>query len=252
MKGRHVIGLSILLIVACIGLRAGYTALFTVHTLAFCIDDQITCAEKHAIMNFIHTLHERDTTHIADSILPIQQQFPFIESIAIALLPNNILQYSIAVAGPCCIVNQELAFTKNNNLVNKQIFTPTRIQNIPTMLVDEVALQKEQGLHSFQQCVTELPRSLFTDYDVAWFNPMHLRLYDKNQPRFSIVFSVDRLPDTRTITACSSIKQNLPSANKNRHEKRGRSNASSWAADIRFNNQIILYAEKGDGGTWLK
>jgi len=248
MKGRHVIGLSILLIVSGIGLRKSYATLFAMHNLAFCINDQITCTEKHAIMNFIHTLHERNTTHVADNILPIQQQFPFIEFITIALLPNNIMQYTIDIADPCCIVNQELAFTKNNTLVSKHIFTPTSIQNLPTVLVDEVALQKDQGLLSFQQCVTQLSHSLFTDYNVAWFNPMHVRLYDKQQPQFSIVFSIDRLPDARAITACTTIKQNLPSPKKNRYQKKGRSNASIWAADIRFNNQIVLYAEKGDRG----
>ncbi len=248
MKGRHVIGLSILLIVSGIGLRKSYATLCTVHTLTFCINDQITCAEKHAIMNFIHALHEHNTTQVADNILPIQQQFPFITSITIALLPNNIMQYTMDIANPCCIVNQELAFTKNNTLVSKHIFTPTSIQNLPTVLVDEVALQKDHGLLSFQQCVTALPSSLFTDYNVAWFNPMHVRLFDKTQPQFSIVFSVDRLPDARAITACTSIKHNLPSPNKNRYKKKGQSNTSNWAADIRFNNQIVLYAEKGDRG----
>lgn len=251
MKGRHVIGLSLVLIVSCIGIRACYATLFAMHNLVFCIDDQITLTEKYALMNFIHALHEH-TTHVSDTILPIQQQFPFVTSIAITRLPNNILQYTIHTAEPCCIVNQELAFTKNNTLVHRNIFTPTALQNLPTMLVDEVALQKEHGLDRFQQCVAELPRDLFADYKIAWFNPMHLRLYTKNQSDFSIIFSVDHLPDERTITACTSIKQSLPPAKKNRYEKKGQSNTSNWAADIRFNNQIVLYAEKGDGGTWLK
>lgn len=251
MKGRHIIGLSLLLIVSCVGLRTCYTTLFAVHNLAFCIDDQITGAEKHALINFVHALHEQNT-HVSDTILSIQQQFPFVTSIAITRLPHNIMQYTIHVAEPCCMINQELAFTKNNTLVHKNIFTPTTMHSLPTMFVDEVALQKEQGMLNLQQCVTELPHTLFNDYKIAWFNPMHLRLYDKNQPNFSIVFSVDRLPDEQTITACTTIKQNLPSPKKNRYEKKGHANMSSWAADIRFNNQIVLYAEKGDGGTWLK
>lgn len=248
MKGRHVIGLTSLVLIAGISLRTSYATLSAVHTFVFCIDDHISCEEKHAIMNFIHELYERDTTYTCDNLLPIRQQFPFIESLHIALLPNHMLHYTIHAAKPCCMVNQELVFTKNSTLVHKQLFTQLSIQGLPTIFVDEIALQKEQGLRGLQQCITQLSHTLFVDYKVAWINAMHVRLYDKNQPHFSIVFSTDRLPDTRILTACTSIKQDISSLKKNTGEKRGRSSISHWAADIRFNNQIVLYAEKGDRG----
>lgn len=248
MRGRHIIGLSILSIMTCAGLYTSYATLFAVHNLVFCIDDHITDTEKHSIMALIHTLHERETAHIYDNMLPIRQQFPFIESIAITLLPNNIMQYTIHAAKPCCIVNQELAFTHNNTLVNKQIFTPTHIQNLPAIFIDEIALQKEQDLCGLQDCITNLLPSLFAEYTVAWYSPIHMRLYDKSQPQFSIIFSADHLPDTRTISACTTLKQNLPPPKRNRFTKNRQSNNGNWAADIRFNNQIILYADKGDRG----
>jgi hypothetical protein len=247
MKGRHIIGLASLVLIAGIGIRA-YTSLFVVRNLVFCIDDQITCEEKHAIMNFIHGLHEHDISYSWNNILPIRQQFPFIESLQIVLLANHMLQYTIQVAKPCCMINQELVFTKNSTVVHKQVFTPLSIQSLPTVFVDEIALQKEQGLHGFQQCIAKLPDTLFVEYKVTWMNAMHVRLYDKSQPQFSIVFSTDRLPDTQILTACTAIKQDILSRNKNTGEKKRRSNVSNWAADIRFNNQIVLYAEKGDRG----
>jgi len=262
MKGRHIIGLSILLIIACIGLHNGYTALFAMHNLVFCIDDHITDTEKHAIMTYIHTLHERANIPTSDNILPIQQQFPFVESIHITLLPNSMMQYTVHISQPCCIVNQELAFIKNNTLTHKQIFNPTSIQNLPSVFVDEIALQKKHGLHNFQHCITSLSQDLLNDYNVAWFSEVYVRLHEKNHPQFSIIFSADRLPDTRTISACTAIKQDLVKQallqntpllaklplKKNTFEKKRQLNTSNWAADIRFNNQIVLYAEKGDRG----
>lgn len=247
MKGSHILGLTSLILIAGVGIRA-YTSLCAVHNLVFCIDDQITCEEKHAIMNFIHGLHEQDTSYSWNSVLPIRQQFPFIESLHIILLPNHMLQYTIQVAKPCCMINQELVFTKNSTLVHKQVFTSASIQHLPTIFVDEIALQKEQGLYGFPQCIAKLSQTLFVDYKVTWINAMHVRLYDKNQPEFSIIFSTDRLPDAHILTACTAIKQDILSLKKNTGERKRRSNVSNWAADIRFNNQIVLYAEKGDRG----
>lgn len=248
MKGRHVIGLTIVVIIASISLRSSYATLLAMHNIVFCIDDHIICKEKHAIIDFIQELHTQNATYTSETILLIRQQFPFIESIHIALLANNMMQYTIHVAKPCCTINHELVFTENHTLLNKQIFTPASIQELPVIFVDEVAIQKEQGLHGLQQCIASLPLTLFSDYKVTWMNAMHVRLYDKNEPRFSIVFSADRLPDTRTLAACSSIKQDISSLKKNIDKKRGQLNTNHWAADIRFNNQIVLYAEKGDRG----
>jgi len=90
-------------------------------------------------------------------------------------------------------------------------------------------------METIQRCMKE---KIFDRYTLCWVNEHELYFGDMDDDSFSLLCDAASLPHTTSLALYDQVKQ---SAKSNVRMKK------KWIADVRFENQIIVYGDRGEG-----
>ncbi len=211
--------------------------LFTINRYIFSFDQTISDKTQQKIAAYVEAnqLSIFNGPAIADAI---QERFSFVHNVTLSYLPIGVVCVEIIADQPEYWINNTQVITRKGSLYAKKVFTKHNLALLPSIAIsfDEDQQALPTRLHDV---VTNLPSHVFTTYDFEWDTEHIIWLRDKEKPQFAIVFAADQLPTEKVLFGCTQIKQVL-------HQRLALECKTHWVADIRFNDQIIVY--KGLGG----
>jgi hypothetical protein len=196
---------------------------------------ELACA---AIDDYLKDVQSRGATSLTSMNEQIQKAFPHIDSIAsLFLLPEKV-HLSIKAAQPKLCINNQFVLSERKTYFDKAIFAPAALAALP--VVDCRSLspdgQLPAGLRGVGRWIDE---RVACQYSIVWYSDQAACLRDKQETNFVVLCSADSMPSDQTLSHCQALKQRLVEARSLKNES-----PMQWIADVRFNNQIIVYSQK--------
>lgn len=227
-----------LTVVSVVSLKKITARLFAVEQVAFSLDPRVTHDCQQQVRASVDEYKANHAVYAPDVISLLQQQFPWIQSIAISYVPNNVMQVVIRAHEPVCMINHAQVLLMSGSSVEPLVYNQAALASLPQVTVAG-ALEDSSMLRALLQ---RIPADLLSSYDLEWVHETKVVLHDKQQRNFAIVCDSERLPDDALLSRCNTIKHDL--------EKKGTFTSSTkkyWAADVRFENQIVVSGGTYDG-----
>lgn len=212
-----------------------YAQMYTITNVVFSFDPHIAQVKQKAITQLVHDILYRSKANTQVLSRQIKKQFSCIKFISISYEPCGLMLVTCKARKPYCFLNNKFVLTKDNIVISRNAFIPDNLTHLHTIFVDDQLLEQKSILQTCKQCVSALPSSIFTSYDVLWKSQIEAWLHDKKE-RFFIIFNLNNLPNEQLFAQCCKIKDELqPKIILKKNEW--------WIADIRFTNQVIVYKD---------
>jgi len=215
-----------------------YQTLFNVDKFEICHNGHISITSCEMISTTLADTFQSLSFHGISQ--KIKNSFPFIKNISCAQLPTKELIITLEPYEPLYVINNDLILIESGNIVSKNMYDEIVYKEL-------VNITYEQPLHtsvnkSCFTCLNSLNRSIFDAYDLTWTDDNEILLIDKKHRRFAIYTDMHSLEDLQKINHCSSLKTKITETKEFSLEKR-----KIWFADIRFDNQIVIFSRGGRG-----
>jgi hypothetical protein len=200
-----------------------------------CKFDDVLVPEKQAeIQSFIDVVDKKFTLKQPELVACIRQEFPFIRSIKMHLIPPGVLELTFAVSEPLCIINDDMVVVPPKSLLPLSWFQEKFYNSLPIIAVDSFVL-KSVDVENLIALIKQLPQEICMNFALTLKTVDELLLTDKNEPRFSLVCRVDKMPMNELARYGSIVKSLLSSRGAFASKC-----INSWLADLRFEKQIVL------------
>ncbi|HEV2600708.1 MAG TPA: hypothetical protein VGT41_00285 [Candidatus Babeliales bacterium] len=168
----------------------------------------------------------------------IKQQFSCVKRVATQLLPSGAMRVVIDAVEPVLCVNDTYLLAAESGCISKDLFIPSCIAQLPTI---RCAVGSGSDIPvALHQCKQKFSPALCNTYDVIWQDEFCIRLQDKQETKFSIICSAQCIPDQTCLLQCEQLKKTVFELSDARKAVRDK----QWVADVRFNDQIVVYSEK--------
>jgi len=213
-----------------VGLRKISASFFSVDTYK-CDVSQILSSDYSACID--NALKEMIDKNISapELIKELKIVFPVLNKIIISYLPTG-MHITISAYEPVCCINDMLIMTVENMVFPKNIFSEISLVNIPTITV------LQEDMINLSSCVSSLLYTLPCDfnqlYDLELIDEYFVRLIDKQDPHFIIMFMANQEKLSWLCDQCTLVKQYIV-------ERAGFNKGVKWVADTRFADYIITY-----------
>ena len=161
----------------------------------------------------------------------LKELFPILDTVSIAHYPcGDIIRFK--PHSPLFIVNQEWVLTENKQLFKKSFFASSAIEGIAQINISD----KYLGASADVLCrlLSNIPTHCIDRYDWNYMSDNCIRLTDKNDNNFTVVYSSDRVISPLMLSQCEAVKNNIV-----KYEEINKS--ATWIVDIRFANYIVAY-----------
>lgn len=178
----------------------------------------------------------------AQLIAKLQHQFPCIEHGIILKKTCGTLDITLSCCKPWRRINDNLILSHEGAIISATIFNEHLLAEIPTITL---ASTPEQNVVENEACtlfLQNLSLDVCKQFDITWISKTKSILQDKQQPQFSIMVHNDQQLTDSLLSICDHIKNDLNSKGFFKGTRSGQ-----WFADVRFKNQIIVYAQKKGG-----
>lgn len=200
------------------------------YNLLFIIDPSLSsvcCSSLES--EFLHGFEKKNLGF--DVAVQVKKKFPIVRSVSVSYQPTVAL-VNIAVHKPMYMINDSLVLTENNDIVEKTFFAEPVLGDLPCVTVSQNFLASNAGL--LFNMLQQLPEQWAASYDCDCVSEYCIRLIDKVNSRFVIVYSQDQIVSAHMLDQCESVKKDII--------KHGMLDKNvSWVADIRFANYIVAY-----------
>jgi hypothetical protein len=208
--------------------------------------------EQKAVNSFFQTnalLKHVPLDHICAYV---RKQFPSIGQLSLVQDASGVVMATADPTALCCCVNDDLVVDYHGNLLKQAAFAEQYTRLLPVVVIPHLASccvgavtngQVEYVGMLLPELVTTLksmPSSLFEHFFVSCNRCDAWLLVEKQQPRFAILFHGSQIPQEKMIAMCTKLKGTL--------EVRGafaNPTDPGWIADVRFENQIVLFRNAG-------
>jgi len=164
----------------------------------------------------------------------IKKQFSCIASITSELYAPGVVQVCVQAVKPVLSVNQSFVLSHAGDCFSKELFTPVSVKQLPDLTVRAVGDNDISA--GLRRASAVLSSSLFDTHAVVWESDHAAYLHDKQDPWFAIICSAESLPNDQMLSKCEQLKKDL--------SVKKRMSQDCWVADVRFDNQIVVYSEK--------
>ena len=179
-------------------------------------------------VDFLHGFEKKKSGF--DAAMYVKKNFPVVNSISISYQPTGSV-VNISVHKPVYAVNDVFVLTENNDIVEQSFFTQLVFDDLPCVKVGQHLLDNS-GL--LLQLLGQLPAQWADLYECDCVDEYSIRLKDKTDPRFVILYSEDQVVSAHMLDQCELVKKDII--------KHGMLDKDvSWVADIRFANYIVAY-----------
>jgi hypothetical protein len=166
----------------------------------------------------------------------IKDTFACVRKVDVFMLPSSIAHIGVKAHIPQYLVNENKVLTHEGMLISKEWFCPRVVDALYNLDIQWTDKKQTMLSQAGKCCVSSLVPQLLDGYHFVWEDETRAWLYDKEQPRFALLFDAQSVPDAAMIQKCNIIKQNL--RDRGVFEQRGK---KLWAADLRFAKQIIVF-----------
>lgn len=204
------------------------------------IDPVLSDATKKEIQQFVQPLGQVCAQNVCNQL---QEQFLCIKSTSYQLLADNSVQLNIIAYDPCCIVNQSHVLLDNDCIVSKDFFAEVITQNLSCVYMDSEEIANYEQTKLLSAFLQKITPEIIENYSIEWRDECMISLTDKQQKKFVIVCQADQAPDASMCIQCDQVKHELNEKGVFSHRTK-----TNWIADVRFENQIIVRADKGGTG----
>lgn len=195
------------------------------------ITDQFLSSECRSSLKaeFLHSFEKKNSDF--DAIVQIKKSFPVVSSVSIAYRPAGAV-VNVTTRRPVYTVNDSFVLTDNNDIVDRLFFAQSVLDDLPCVTVSQNFLA--HNADSLLSLLQQLPAQWVESYECECVDEYCIRLKDKVNPRFVIVYSEDQVVSAHMLDQCESVKKDII--------KHGMLDKNvSWVADIRFANYIVAY-----------
>jgi hypothetical protein len=199
--------------------------------------DSVVADELCAIETLLTTLHTQKGYTVVDCITQAQAQFPYLYAGAAVFEPGFLVVYSFACSKPVCIVNDQYLLLDNGALVGKDILAGHSWTHLPIITLDQSLMQDQNQTHRVADTMAHIDPAITAGARMHWHTIDSGFLDTHDQAGFKVRFDVTHIPTAYILAYCAAIHHELRDSNGVYH--------GVWIADIRFNNQIIVYRGKG-------
>ncbi len=164
----------------------------------------------------------------------VMRLWPTIESISVRLSANKTNTLYLSATSLLCRINEQSVLLANGHIVPAIYYDEKTLQKIPRIKIQ--TYKNERSLPRLQNLISKLDYTVFDSFVVSYYHPNWVQFAPKETDYFSIVCTDGQSLDQKTIHQCLQLKNNL--------EKKGKLHAGNhWIADVRFENQIIVYTK---------
>jgi len=170
----------------------------------------------------------------------VKNQFSEIKNISITHIPKKLI-IKFNIHKPRFVINDKKIFLESGIIKPKHFFDKNSIELLPKLSLNESLHSNKQFLNTCYSYLENISPELFENYDLIWKTEQEIWLTNKEQPRFSILSDPNSINNNQKLTLCSKLKKNIESKKTFSFTK------SVWFADIRFDNQVIIFSRGGKG-----
>ena len=169
----------------------------------------------------------------------LQKKYLFLKSMTARYEVDGSLTMEFASFHPLLNIRKEQVKLENGKNVPASVFTQESLDNISLCTVcanDKLGALSDQN---FIACIDKIPDNLTRQYNILFTDAYDINLQDHEKTYFLIRSSVDKLNDDTLYVQCEKIKKSFCHAGL-----LSPSDKTFWIADVRFDNQIVLYQQK--------
>lgn len=214
--------------------------------------DGFSQSQKQAITEFFQTTSELKGASLDQISSSVRGQFQSVGHLALSQDASGVVTAHVESVALQCFINQEFVLSQEGNLFKKNLFCDAATGSLVAFDVPSLDLCCVSPCHvENRECIgtllpdllvtaCKIPRALLQQYQVSCRNYGSWLLVDKQERRFAILFHGSKIPDEKVIATCNKLKGTL--------DTRGvftAAGAPSWIADVRFENQIVLFRNVG-------
>ena len=215
--------------------------LFATRTVSCSFDSSVSCQAQTDVVNFLMDLNHKSTINPSQIIQELNQQFKWIDSVAVLRAPGNQAAVSVEVQRPFCILNAHHVMTDAGMVVQKQVYAPVALARLQTVYVPGEKLDSTLVSDVLRRYLAHMPDRVYEQYEVHCLHDLAVLLRDKTGDRFAVMCNPHDDVNHSLLDQCARIKHEL----RNRGSLRGK---KQWVADVRFANQIIVSGHTGGVG----
>jgi len=172
-------------------------------------------------------------------ITQLHKEFDFIKNVAIFTIPGSRAIAKIAAHKPLCLLGDDLALLSNGASIDRELLTEPTIAQTPHVAVHDW-FAGDAGIPApLAPFLKILGPQRLGEFNVTWYGDHEVVLTDKQTPTFSLVIEANRQLNDTLFAAGATVKELLAARGI-----LGGPRKRPWAADLRFKNQVIVYAGK--------
>jgi hypothetical protein len=202
-------------------------------------NDDLAVEEQCAIETLLITLHAHTECTAQSCITQVQAQFPYLSHGTVSFEPGAQTVYTFEACKPVCLVNGAYLLFYNGVAMRKDILRASVYTHVPVICVDQELLHNSLAMRAVAHAMVNVEPTIAQSYTMLWHTLYAGFITVPFDPPFQIMFDVAHVPTTPLLAHCTTIYRELSDTQV---PDRG-----EWIADIRFNNQIIVYRGKGGG-----
>ncbi len=228
---------------------------FRASRYVFHFDGSFSVDQQNRIKKFVNASDSCKSLSLCCFAQKIQRRFPSINTINLFHNAHGVISVLVGSVVPMLNVNQDLVLAEDGGLFLKEIFNHESLGYLArldfldiAMLIDgksdvqddEVSNLVGRVPASLVETICKIPSELYEEYRVLCQDESKWWLQDRRQKKFLVLFNGMRMPNKAMLSACNQVKGMLDDRGVF-----GARCARRWVADVRFENQIILFAQAG-------
>jgi hypothetical protein len=143
---------------------------------------------------------------------------------------------------PIIKINDNLVLLESGMMESQHSFKSDIIEVLPSLCIHESIFTDNRLTPDIYTCLNSISPYLFKEYEINWHNKYELWLTDKSQHNFKILSDAYSISDEQKLKLCKKLKEEIKGKKEVLLNK-----SKTWIADIRFDNQIIVFSRGGRG-----
>lgn len=218
--------------------------LFIPKTISFSFDHQFSDATKKQCAALIKKeLPPLYAATLKNNLKPI---IPALKSLTLRFSPAYSMHVKVYAQQPLITINNKYVLATDGTLIDQKHFEAQVLERLPALNAHpdfEISTTPETEMADF---VSALPRFIFEQYTIIWHNKTYILLEDKRDDFTILALHTTRF-DENLLNYIAQIKNIIEEKKALRPAKKTQK-SSTWQADVRFRDQIVLSHTERRGG----
>jgi hypothetical protein len=194
----------------------------------------------HNEMNLF--LQKYQTSKINDNrfVADFKKVFSVVDRVTVCKKYNHKTKVQVVPHEPLARVNESHIMTRNGLLVQAGVFAETVQKSLPEITIAQNNQEKIQITSACLRFVNRFIKRFYSDFSVTWFDKTKIELKDKKDTQFSLLAFNETEFEEPIFESYNRLKQEVLGRNSSKKNR--------WCVDMRFKNQVLLFAQKGERG----